>query len=107
MFQKIDKLQSEVDELLGLCAEAGGVDDLSILGPQAKKQLRLGTMVLQMQDGDLEPRYVRRLEKWLNCDEQALRYYVDFQDITAMLSCHFNKSKFRAMLDCIRDCLPV
>ncbi len=107
MLGKIDKLQSEVDDLLGLCAEAGGVDDPSVLGLQENKQLRLGVMILKMQDGDLEPRYVQRLGKWLGCDEQALRYYVDFQGITAMLSCHFNKSKFRTMLDFIKECLPV
>ncbi len=87
MFRKIDQLQSDVDDLLGLCAEAGGVVDLEALGPEAKKQERQGAMILQMQDGVLEQRYVHRFEQWLLCDEQALRYYIDFQRGWQAVSC--------------------
>lgn len=107
MFRKVDKLKSEVDGLLNLCQEAGGVADEDVFGPEAKKQERLGVMILKIQEGELEQRYMRRLGKWLQCDEQALRYYVDFQRISAMLHFHYNKNKFSRMLDFIKDCLPV
>lgn len=107
MLRKVEKLQSEVDGLLNLCAEAGGIADHEVFGPEAKKQERLGVLILKMQDGDLEQRYIRRFEKWLRCDEQALCYYIDFQSISAMLYSHYNKSKFSRMLDFLKDCLPV
>jgi len=54
----------------------------------------LGTMLLKLQDGELEDRYLLRLEKWLLCDEAAMRYYIDFQSLNAMLSMHFNPDRF-------------
>jgi hypothetical protein len=51
-------------------------------------------MLLKLQDGDLEERYQHRLEKWLACDQSALRHYVDFQTLTAMLHMYFNPNQF-------------
>ncbi len=107
MFEKIDKLQSEVDDLLDLCADAGGVADLEAFALEDQKQQRLGTMILQMQDGVLERRYVHRFEQWLLCDRRALRYYIDFQQLSAALYCHYNKSRFTRMLDRIKGALSV
>jgi hypothetical protein len=81
MFKKIEKLQTMVNNLLGLCAE-GGADVISDECPvtlEDKKYERLDVMLLKLQDGDLEERYQHRLEKWLACDQSALRHYVDFQ----------------------------
>lgn len=96
MFHRIEKLQKMVNHLLGLCADGGAdvaPEDPS-LSPEEKKQERLGVMLLQMQDGELERRYVLRMEKWLSSDPKALRYYVDFQSLTAMLHIHFNPDRF-------------
>jgi hypothetical protein len=101
IYRQIEKLQKMVDSLLGLCA--GGTTKAALeeisLSPQDGRYERLGTMLLKAQDGVLEDRYLLRMEKWLLCDETALRYYVDFQNLTALLNMHFNEKKFREMMD--------
>jgi hypothetical protein len=94
--RQIEKLQKMVNNLLGLCSESGAdaVLDEQLSTLEDTKNERLGIMLLKMQDGALEQRYVLRLEKWLMCDKKALRYYVDFQSLTAMLSMHFNPDRF-------------
>jgi hypothetical protein len=96
MFHQIEKLQKMVNSLLGLLP--AGVDDAVSddppLSPEEKKYERLGIMLLKAQDGELEHRYALRMGKWLSSDPQALRYYVDFQSLSAMLSLHFNPERF-------------
>ena len=58
-----------------------------------KDKLRLGEMILKLQDGELEERYFLRMQKWLMCDERALRYYVDFMGVCAGLYLTFNKMR--------------
>ena len=55
------------------------------------KYSRLGQLILRLQDGDLERRYVLRFEKWLLTDQDALEYYVDFTNICAGLHCMLSK----------------
>ncbi|MEN8127665.1 MAG: hypothetical protein ABFR90_07650 [Planctomycetota bacterium] len=100
MLRQIEKLQRIVNNLLGLCADSGTDAVLDDLPPdsEAKKYERLGVMLLQVQDGVLEERYLRRMEKWLLCDKAALRHYVDFQTLTVLLQMHFNPARFRAHL---------
>jgi hypothetical protein len=50
-----------------------------------KKQLRLGEMILKLHDGELEDRYFLRMQKWLECDRGALRYYAEFVQLCASL----------------------
>ena len=98
--RQIEKLQKMVNNLLGIFADRGAdtvLDDYA-LDPEAKAQERLGVMLSKAQDGMLEERYYLRMEKWLLCDESALRYYVDFQSLSAMLSMHFNPDRFRRNL---------
>jgi len=101
LHRQIDKLQKMVDNLLGFCAE--GKTEAALeeadLSPLDSGHERLGTMFLKLQDGALEDRYLLRMEKWLLCDEAAIRYYVDFQNLTAMLHLHFNKNKFGKIPD--------
>jgi hypothetical protein len=104
--KKIDKLQREVDQLFEVCAEAGSDELLEDYAPTAeeKKYQRLGIMALQLQDGVLEQRYFLRMEKWLRTDPSALQYYVDFQNISAMLYAQYSKSRFTKVLDFIKGC---
>lgn len=60
---------------------------------QDVKYERLSEMILKMQDGQLEQRYVSRLGKWLLCDEQALRYYVEFCNLSTMLYMTFSEKQ--------------
>jgi hypothetical protein len=102
MFKKIEKLQKMVNNLLGLCAESGAdvmLEEYPVT-IEDKKNERLGVMLLKLQDGDLEERYQHRMEKWLACDPNALRYYVDFQQLSALLYLHFNPNRFRALMPC-------
>ncbi len=82
---EIQSFQSQIDELNELCSEV-----LSVPEEQAVWQERLGVMVLKLQDGRLEKRYARRLEKWLLADPGALDYYLDFTALTADLHFHFH-----------------
>lgn len=101
MFRKIDKLQSEVDDLLDLCTEAGV--EYEPTGPEAVKKQRLYVMILKMQDDQLHPRHVHRLGKWLACDNKTLREYVDFQHLTAMLHDHFKPGRFDKILNFLKS----
>lgn len=96
MFHQIEKLQNVVNNLLGLLSTDGAdtVQDALPANPEEKKYERLGVMILKAQDGELERRHVLRMEKWLLSDPQALRYYVDFQSLSAMLYLHFNPERF-------------
>ena len=90
--RQVEKLQKMVNNLLSLCG--GGKTEATLedtdLCPQDSNYERLGVMLLKAQDGVLEDRYLLRMEKWLLCDASAMRYYIDFQSLTAMLSMHFN-----------------
>lgn len=68
-------------------------DDADRPRPNSKHE-RLGVMLLKAQDGVLEERYLRRMEKWLLCDKVAMQYYIDFQSLTALLTMHFNPERF-------------
>lgn len=105
MFKKIDKLQSEINELLEACEDAGAIDDsLDIKSlPEDKQRERLGVMILKYQDGALEPESVKKLEQCLNADEKYLRYFVDFQTITSLLYAYYNKGKFEKFVDYIKN----
>ena len=85
-----------VNSLLGLCKESTTKDspEEDAFSVQDGQYERLGTMILKAQDGVLEERYLLRMEKWLLCDEAALRYYVDFQALTALLRSHFRPERF-------------
>ena len=100
VYRQIEKLQKLVNSLLGLCAEGkadAALEDTDLF-PQDSRYERLGVMLLKAQDGVLESRYLQRMEKWLLCDEDAMRYYVDFQSLTAMLSTHFNPDRYSRKL---------
>lgn len=96
LFRQIEKLQKTVNHLLGFCSnkheDSGSVDSQPAFSDQ--KQARLGVMILMAQEGDLEHRYMLRLGKWLQCDEEALRYYIDFQQLSALLFYHYKGDKF-------------
>lgn len=95
IYRQIEKLQNRVNSLLSLCdgSRAGVEKEDTTPYPQNSRHERLGIMLLKAQDGVLEERYFRRMEKWLLCDEAAMRYYVDFQSLTGMLSIHFNRHR--------------
>jgi hypothetical protein len=102
---RIEKLQRMVNSLLGICSEngAGEAFEGDPLSPEDRKYQPLGIMILQMQDGVLEKRYVHRMEKWLSSDAKAFQYYIDFQSLNALLHEHFNKSRFEKMVESIKE----
>ena len=104
MFEKIDNLQAEVNDLLELCADAGV--EVDPVGPEESKRQRLYVLILKMQDGALHPRYVHRLQQWLACDRRALTDYVDFQHLTVLLKEHYNPGFLTRTLNFLKDCLP-
>ncbi|MCK5001195.1 MAG: hypothetical protein KAS23_16745 [Anaerohalosphaera sp.] len=83
MENRIDTLRAQIDEISGLIGDTV----IDGFGHEAvsDKYSRLGQMILRMQDGDLERRYVLRFEQWLLSDNDALEYYVRFSDISAGL----------------------
>ena len=94
IYRQIEKLQKVVNTLLGLCGiDADKAESEAVDLPRISRQEQLGIMILKAQDGVLEERYQRRMEKWLLCDQAAMRYYVDFQSLTAMLSMHFHPER--------------
>lgn len=100
VFRQIEKLQKTVNHLLGLFTTHTNKPTTEDPLPeiQNSRHLRLGEMILKTQDGVLEKRYMLRLEKWLLCDQEALNYYVEFQNLSVLLYMHFNKDKLSKML---------
>ncbi len=107
MFRKINKLQAEIDEMLELCDQAGATSQEEPVTAEEKKHERLGVMIMKAQDGVLEERYLLRMEKWLACDPAALRYYLEFQNLTALLYEHFDKNRLSRFIDFLKTAVSV
>jgi hypothetical protein len=103
MHEQIDKIQKEVDELIRLCAE-GGADELNECLPDDKYS-KLGFLLLKLQEGDLEERHFDTLMKWLNSDQEALQYYINFQNLSALLFSHYHPEHAQKVFDQIKDLL--
>ena len=52
---------------------------------------KLGALILRLQDGELEKKYLMRLEKWMLADIDAVRYYVEFTNLCGMLRMFYGK----------------
>lgn len=99
MEDKIDALRAQIDELNSLVDEP--LDDEFEQDRVSDKYLRLGQLILRMQDGDLERRYVLRLEKWLMSDQDAMNYYVEFSEICAGLRMMLGKKMDQLSSVCV------
>ncbi len=87
-------LENEFLKSFGQPAEQQDASTDSSLDEQTFGQwLRLGQLILRMQDGDLEQRYIHRLEQWLMADPQALNYYIQFTWICTGLHLLYNPRK--------------
>lgn len=98
MFHKINKLQNDVDEMLDLCAETD---------EESTEYQDLGVTILKAQDGELGKRAFKKLQKLLTSDNEALRYYIDFQMLTAMLRDHFDKGRIDRILNTLKEQVAV
>ena len=99
MLRQIEKIQRMVNTLLGYCTKAGA-DVAPQSSSQEDKYEDLGVMILQAQDGVLSRRSQIELNRWLLNDTSALRYFVDFQQLTVLLQMHFNPARFQPHLFC-------
>ena len=63
------------------------------MAPQNVEHERLGALILKMQDGLLEQKSVFRFGKWLECDKKALRYYIEFNQLSAALRSIYDKTQ--------------
>ncbi len=97
--KKIDKMQAEIDQLLGLCSEANG--DV----PGENEQL--GVLILRAHDGDLDKADFQQLQQRIVEDDTSLRYYVDFQLLSAMLEEVYGSPRLNRVLDVIADHHPI
>lgn len=116
MSDHCDSLKKQIDELNRLCddmsedAHLTRLDDdgdfvetnQSANDPEEIKRIRLGQLILRLQDDDLEPKFVRRLEQWLLADRFALNYYVEFSWLCAELHCLFNPGRFAGTLEAVK-----
>jgi hypothetical protein len=86
-----------VKYLLGLCTQAGAgpVSDQAFESGEDTYE-SLSVMILKAQDGALSQRRCIEMNRWLMNDTEAVRYYIDFQQLTALLYFHFNPSRFCA-----------
>ena len=96
MFRQIEKIQKMVNSLLGHCARAGA--DITPPPVSQDKYEDLGIMILQAQNGDLPHRSQVELNRWLLNDDRAFRYFIDFQQLTAMLYMHFKPERLEFRL---------
>jgi len=95
---QIDKLTAIINSAVG--RKNTGESRSHLFGVKSKKRSRqdleyqrLAEMILKMQDGLLEQRYVLRLGKWILSDEKALKYYIEFNQLSAMLRQIYGKNQ--------------
>lgn len=96
MLRQIEKLQKMVNNLLGLCREAGAgakIDEIPY-DTSHRKHEKLGVLILKLQDGVSSKRSNKKLQNWIACDEEARLYYIDFIKLTILLQMHFQPGKF-------------
>ena len=96
MFHKINKIQKTVDDFIELCNETenGQADDGPHSDLSSKHIVSLGEMILKAQEGDLSTRSMREMSRWLANDDNALRYYIEFQNLTTLLQKYFKSDVF-------------
>jgi hypothetical protein len=82
--EEIEQLKSQIDDLNTLLSEV-----VEPQTDQSRRRERLAVLLLKLQDGLLDQRVVRRLEKWLLADPDSLEYYIDFMTLCALLHFHF------------------
>lgn len=99
MQKKLDEIQRDVDELIRLCVEAGGEFEPEPLDKFSK----IGYLLLRMQDGELEEQQCRIMEEWLSSDQEALKYYAEFQQLNAMLYEYFHPERAEKLVERIKD----
>lgn len=100
MLNKIDKIQKELDELIHLCFEAGGAESPE---EPLDKFSKLGYLILRLQDGELDEHYSQLLEQWLLSDREALNYYLEFQQLNALLYSYFHPERADQLLEKMKD----
>ena len=91
--EEIDKMQSDINQLLDLCAETNQ--------PAGTDNQELGELILMAQDDDLDEKGYKLLEKRLTEDNESLEYYVDFQWLTVMLAEEYGNRLVLKMVDTI------
>ena len=89
MHDEIKSIKSQIDELKDVCDNTAGADNVV-----DSKFERLCILLLKLQDGVLEEKYFRRMEKWLLADPAALRNYLDLTLLCAGLRMFFKPAKF-------------
>lgn len=95
---QIDKLTAIINNAVGRKKTDESQSHLFGVEPpkRSRQELeyqRLGEMILKMQDGLLEQRYVSRLGKWILSDEKALKFYIEFNQLSAMLRQTYGKNQ--------------
>jgi len=90
---QIDRLTEIIYSAVGRNKTDKSVSPSPTQSFQDREYQRLGEMILKMQDGVLERKYVSRLGKWLSCDKKALKYYVEFNQLSAMLHSLYSKKQ--------------
>jgi hypothetical protein len=101
MVSQIDKIQKMINNLLGLITEADAeVVSKESTGDFEDKYEDLGVMILRAHDDDLPARSMLEMQRLLTNDSQACCYYIDFQQVTAMLGGRFHPERLSVNLPC-------
>jgi len=93
--KKIDKLQSDIDEMLDLCEKADNTSE--------NAYEELGILILRAQDGELDRQGYKKLEKQLTENDLSLGYYVDFQLLSALLHEENDNHRIHRMMNIILE----
>lgn len=93
LFKKIDHVQGQVDDLTDTLDDTTDNHDRAFsgltYGMSQRQCLRLGVMILKLQDDCLSTRSRRKFPKLINANKGAARYYFEFQEQSLMLHALF------------------
>ncbi len=94
LFYKVNQVQNQADSLNELIYGSEFPSDDAFAqktyGMTYRQCERLGVMILKYQDETLGTLAVRRLQHILNKNSKAMAYYMDFQQLTAMLILYYH-----------------
>lgn len=93
IFRRVDDVQQQVDELTGMIDSVSGESDQDFCqksyGLSHRQCVRLGVMILKMQDNCLSRRGTTRFCRWIESNNGAALYHLHFQELTLMLYAYF------------------
>ena len=86
-------IHRKIEHITGKIKDMVNIIDTPDKPLTASQQQKLGIMILKLQDHELEQTQFSRLQEWIINDRRALRFFVEFAQISESLRGMFTKKQ--------------